>query len=421
MLRVGCIGFGGGSALIPILHKTYVEEEKVMDETEYEEAVVISSITPGALTIKLAGEIGRRVAGWKGMLVGASAMALPGVFLTTILLSFITNLSQGFVQQMEFLTVGVMAYIACMLTDYIWKTIQQRESGARGCLSIGITVTVFLLTCGKTLYRLLGLDVTEAFYLSTLDVFLAIFVVIFIKSAFSKYRERHTAKSLKWEALVKEIGIMLVAVVVTLIPAMFVTKEALSYSINGVLSSMMSFGGGDAYLTVADGLFVSTELVTEDAFYGTIIPLVNLLPGSILCKALSGIGFWIGYTESGQLLGGYIVAMLGFTCSFAASCGIVSIVGGLYRSFGEMPIFQAVKQWIRPVVSGLMLNVILSLVYQSRETGVANNTGWTMVFVMLLIYGVNLFLHYRKKSNNVKMVIMSVVVSLILCNVITIL
>lgn len=420
MLKVGCIGFGGGSALIPILHKTYVEEEKVMDETEYEEAVVISSITPGALTIKLAGEIGRRVAGWKGMFVGASAMALPGVFLTTTLLSFITNLSQEFVQQMEFSTVGVMSYIACMLTDYIWKTIQQREHGAKGYLSIGITVMVFLLTCGKTLYRLLGLDVTKAFYISTLDVFLVTFVIILIKTAFSKYRKRYIVKSLKWVDMVKEIGSMLIAVFVTLIPAMLVTKDALMYSINGVLSTMMSFGGGDAYLTVADGLFVSTELVTEDAFYGTIIPVVNLLPGSILCKTLSGIGYWIGYTESGQLLGGYTVAMLGFACGFAASCGIVSVVGGLYRSLGEIPIFQAVKLWIRPVVSGLMLNVILSLLYQSREAGVANDAGWMMFFVMLFIYGVNLFLYYRKKSNNVRMVIMSVVVSIILCNVMTI-
>jgi chromate transporter len=129
----------------------------------------------------------------------------------------------------------------------------------------------------------------------------------------------------------------------------------------------MSFGGGDAYLTVAEGLFVSTELVTEDAFFGTIIPLVNLLPGSILCKALSGIGYWIGFTESNSILGGYIVAALGFACSFAASCGIVSIVGCLYRGMGELPIFQAMKQWLRPGVSGLMINVILTLLRQCCE------------------------------------------------------
>ena len=50
----------------------------------------------------------------------------------------------------------------------------------------------------------------------------------------------------------------------------------------GVLSSWMSFGGGDAYLTIADGLFVETGLVSDTIFYGSIIAIVNVLPGSIL-------------------------------------------------------------------------------------------------------------------------------------------
>jgi len=416
MFRVGCIGFGGGSALIPVLHQTYVEELKVIGETEYEEAVVLSSITPGALTIKLAGEIGRHIAGWKGMLVGASAMALPGVLLTAILLSLMTSLSADFVRQMEFLTVGVLAYISCMLTDYVWKTIHSRGDGAKGNLCIGIIVVVFLLTCGKNLYRLLGLEVSDVFYLSTLDIFLVTFAVIFIKSALSKNKTAHTSNVLKWTDTGKEIGIMLFAVTVTLIPAMFITNDAWRYTINGFLSSLMSFGGGDAYLTVADGLFVGTGLVTEDAFYGTIIPLANLLPGSILCKVLSGIGYWLGFMESGTIFGGYIVAMLGFALSFAASCGIVSVVGNIYRSFGEISVFREVKKWIRPVVSGLMLNVILSLVYQAQVTGMENHMGWTSALCMLLIYVVNLLLYYKKKASSVILVIVSVMLSLLLCN-----
>lgn len=417
MFKVGCIGFGGGSALIPILYRTYVEELKVMEETEYEEAVVISSITPGALTIKLAGEIGRHVAGWKGMLVGASAMVLPGVLFTVVLLSLLTGLPVAVAQQIEFVSIGVMAYISCMLTDYIIKTVQNGESLKKKYLSIGIMGLVFALTCGKNLCRLLGINSTEVFYLSTLEIFIATFAIIFLLYGFTRTKTNVRLKKMDWSSTGKEVAVMLGVVVLALLPTMHVTKDALAYTRNGLLSSFISFGGGDAYLTVADGLFVSTELVSEDAFYGTIIPLVNLLPGSILCKALSGIGYWLGYTRAGSIWGGYVVALLGFACSFAASCGIVSLVGTLYRSCGELPIFQAIKQWIRPVVSGLMLNVILSLVYQSRATGVSYDMGWMAVLVLFFVYVVNLVLFYKKKANSIIMVIASVGLSLLMCNI----
>ncbi|MBQ2900556.1 MAG: chromate transporter [Agathobacter sp.] len=409
MLKIGCIGFGGGSALIPVMHKVFVVEQEAVGETEFEEAVVVASITPGALTIKLAGEIGRQIAGWKGMLLSASAMALPGVFLMIVLLSLTTNLSPALVGQMEFLSIGVMAYIICMLTDYVLKTVVMRPKGMQGHLSIGIIILVFLLSCGNNICRLMSVQVVDVFHLSNLEIFLLTFVLIFIKCCFSKSRMSlsHNAE-LKWSDTMKEVLVALLVVLLALLPSLFVTKEALLYAGNGILSSLISFGGGDAYLTVADGLFVGTGLVAEDMFYGAIIPLANLLPGSILCKVLSGIGY---------VMGGYAVALLGFACSFTTSCGIVSVVGSLYRGMGELPVFQIVKQWIRPVVSGLMLNVILSLVCQTHEIGEPVSFHGMYVGIMGLIYLVNLFLHYKKVSN-IKMVIISVAMALILCNMV---
>lgn len=46
----------------------------------------------------------------------------------------------------------------------------------------------------------------------------------------------------------------------------------------------MSFGGGDAYMTIADGIFVGGGMITSQQYYNHIVPAVNVLPGSILCK-----------------------------------------------------------------------------------------------------------------------------------------
>ena len=52
MLKIGCIGFGGGTALIPLLHKETVD--KYVDEEYFNRAVSVANITPGALPVEIA-------------------------------------------------------------------------------------------------------------------------------------------------------------------------------------------------------------------------------------------------------------------------------------------------------------------------------------------------------------------------------
>ncbi|MBQ5370000.1 MAG: chromate transporter, partial [Bacteroidaceae bacterium] len=60
--------------------KTVAEKKaRGAEISEYEEDVVVASITPGALPVEIASGIGRRLFGWKGLLAGSIGMALPGV------------------------------------------------------------------------------------------------------------------------------------------------------------------------------------------------------------------------------------------------------------------------------------------------------------------------------------------------------
>ena len=49
MLKIGFIGFGGGSALIPVIEDEVVEKDKIVSEEEFNDDVMIASITPGAV------------------------------------------------------------------------------------------------------------------------------------------------------------------------------------------------------------------------------------------------------------------------------------------------------------------------------------------------------------------------------------
>ena len=58
MFKIGCVGFGGGTALIPIIEEEVVDKAGIITEEEYNKEVMIASLTPGALPFELAGGLG---------------------------------------------------------------------------------------------------------------------------------------------------------------------------------------------------------------------------------------------------------------------------------------------------------------------------------------------------------------------------
>ncbi|OUN25486.1 chromate transporter [Blautia sp. An81] len=53
MVQCGLLGFGGGNALIPVLYRKAVEEYGLVSKEDFEEAVVVASITPAFFLWKL--------------------------------------------------------------------------------------------------------------------------------------------------------------------------------------------------------------------------------------------------------------------------------------------------------------------------------------------------------------------------------
>lgn len=467
MIKIGCFGFGGGNALIPIMQKELVEENKAINADNFDEDVVVASITPGALPIEIAGGVGSRLHGWQGLLIGSVGMALPGVLLTLVFLPWLSGLSPAAARQINFLTMGISAYIICLLMDYVVQTLSHAKNTARItqiCLVIGI---VFLLTCGKVLYKFWGMNSPHMFGLVTIHVFSVAFFLLFylhekrtlkrlslatvlcicyilcvgkaslfqlpflfhITAIFMLILSSHSLKNSlsdgrawRWDFFADtkmEMAALILTVIVFTASALLVTPNAFTYVGSGILSSLMSFGGGDAYLTVADGLFVETNFITDDEFYGTLVPLVNVLPGSILCKTLTGVGYFIGFDSTATVVGAYIVAIAGFATSIAASCGVFTLVKCIYREFQQLEIFQTMRQVTRPIVSGVLLTVALELFYQARKLGIAENIGWQPMMLMLVLTLFDSWLYFGRGMTHVRVLLVSIAVAMVGCNSVT--
>lgn len=420
MLRIGTIGFGGGNALIPVIEKEVVENGKLVTKREYDEDVVAACITPGALPVEIAAGIGQRLGGSAGMIVAASMMAFPGAFFTVLAMTVLTGGQGAALTGIRYISIGLGAFIISLLLAYAIKTLNaMHQAGTQAFRAMCLAMAaVFLLSSEKNLYALAGASVEPVFHLSVLSILgVSFFLIIFLGSGFSKGKGiaaavltasfllsgsklpvlsaplLHDATAMLMAVLglcglvrsfrsgneavdgmkllkdtLREVFVWLAFALLLGLPALMMLPDSVSYLGAGFLSSLLSFGGGDAYLTIADGLFVQGGTVPAADFYGQLVPVANALPGSILCKILTGIGYLAGFRMGGTSAG-LILSLAGFAVSVAASGLIFGLIARLLRTFHDVPVFRQISLWVRPIISGLLLNVALSMLRTNLDIG----------------------------------------------------
>lgn len=387
-LKIGCVGFGGGTALIPILEEEMVQKRKVISKEDFDEAVLVAGITPGALPVEISGCIGKKDAGLWGMFLAAVCMALPGVILTVLMMAGMDYMPDGVIRQIELISVGITAFILSMLMKYIVGTFAWAKKKKRIVTAAVIAVGVFFM---KVIWNV-----------STVWIILialtGLLGISFYRERTGTHRARKKVKSVKKPGiLVREEATWFLFLLACSLPAALLVSDSVMFILRGLLSSLLSFGGGDAYLTVAESLFVDSGLITQEAFYGRLVTIVNVLPGSILCKTLSGIGYYIGY-HSGGIVPGILTALAGFACSVVGSGSVVSFAQYFLRHLEQVRAFRMLKSWIKVIISGLLGTVMLSLIRQCIR--IAETYQYEKAYVLIglvVLCAVNLIMEKKTK------------------------
>jgi chromate transporter len=437
-LKIGTIGFGGGSALIPVIEKEVVSEKGWISEEKFIEYTVAANITPGALPVKLGASTGQELRGSVGAFLGGIAIALPGVFFTVLLVSVISALGGEFLHYIEYASVGISIFIILLLVLYINKVMLLCKSNNILKKAVMIMIGAFLVTAGKELRQvtsiIFDIDIKtlpptiydiSTFNLMIVSFFLIFFLAqnfnlkrgiygsilayvyvdisgkggllssfIYIKPAIvplmivslayiyfiDKKRTDNLSKqklSFDFSKLTSIIFFMGVAAI--LIISAFIIFPALNadgYSnIEGTqnllnflgfvfISTITSFGGGEAYISVADGFFVQNGFVPPNIFYGTIVAIANALPGPILVKVATAIGYYFGYTATGQIGAGIMLSIAALSITVGCSCSAMLVVVAGYDALKESILLKSLKLYILPVVCGMLITTSLSMVYE---------------------------------------------------------
>ncbi|MGI6590501.1 MAG: chromate transporter [Eggerthellaceae bacterium] len=467
MLGIGCVGFGGGSALIPVLEETLVRKRHFISEDEFNKDIVIASVTPGALPVEISAGVGKQAAGPFGMLASAASISLPGVALTVFAMAVLSQFGNEVIQQVGFLSIGALAYILCVLLHYSYTVIFKAKTHRLSVLNALIALVVFAMIGESSFVKLTGLtDTLPTVHLSIINVMaVAFFLVFWTHGDYSAKRvvpgaiiaglyllgadgsfgleetplelvagltmlamalaglrqemqgKQHLFDITRLKDLGKEVAAAACMLVVFCIPALLVYEGTPEFVGRGILSALTSFGGGDAYLALADGLFVTTGLVLYVDFYNQLVPVANALPGSILCKVLSGMGFFIGYRATGDVMVGLAVALAGFSCSISMSSTTFSVVDFFYSGLEHFRSFKMLKKAISPIIVGLMGSVALNLMRSCTTISVGSLPVWFAPVLCLVLTAGNLLVMHKAGNRPLPMVIGMAAISCAACNI----
>ena len=138
--RSGILGFGGGPATIPLVHKEVVQTYQWMTDEEFSDVISIGNTLPGPIATKLAGYIGFRVGGWLGLVNALVATVLPTVLLLILLLGSLKQFSDSeFVSSM---TNGVIPIVAVMMGVLTWDFLKKSKAS----LGIKLATIIFIVS-----------------------------------------------------------------------------------------------------------------------------------------------------------------------------------------------------------------------------------------------------------------------------------
>ncbi|MBQ2675917.1 MAG: chromate transporter [Clostridia bacterium] len=116
--RIGAFTFGGGYAMLPLIQKEAVENQKWISDDDLLSIVAIAESTPGPIAINTATFVGYKVAGILGSACATLGVVMPS-FLIIYAISFVLEQFQS-LQIIQYAFNGIRAGVLALIVKALW-------------------------------------------------------------------------------------------------------------------------------------------------------------------------------------------------------------------------------------------------------------------------------------------------------------
>ena len=109
--KLGCVNFGGGYALLPLLQKDLVEKRGWATEDEIADYYAIGQCTPGAIAVNVSSFIGYRRKGVLGAIFSTLGFISPAFIIIFIIATVLNHFAEYETVQSAFKAIRVCVFV----------------------------------------------------------------------------------------------------------------------------------------------------------------------------------------------------------------------------------------------------------------------------------------------------------------------
>jgi chromate transporter len=121
-LKLGCITFGGGYAMIPVVERELIKKRDWTTMDEVMDYYTIAQITPGIIAVNLSTFVGYKQKGVLGGFLATIGFVLPGVSLIIAAALCISNLAG--IPAVQHAFAGIRIAVGALILDTVIKLVK---------------------------------------------------------------------------------------------------------------------------------------------------------------------------------------------------------------------------------------------------------------------------------------------------------
>lgn len=152
-LLLGTTAFGGPAAHIAMMHDQVVRRRGWIDDQEFADLIAATNLIPGPNSTEMAVHVGRRVAGWRGLLVAGLCFILPSAAIVSGFAVLYARVGQA--PDARALFAGISPVIIAIILQASWS-LARGSLGRPALWAVAAAATLLSLAGANELVILAG-------------------------------------------------------------------------------------------------------------------------------------------------------------------------------------------------------------------------------------------------------------------------
>ena len=139
-VKIGCVTFGGGYAMLPILEKELVDKRHWTTMDDLRDYFSIGQCTPGIIALNVSTFIGQKRKGIAGAVASTTGFLTGPIIIILIIASFLTNFAQLEIVQHAFAGIRV-----CVCVLIVQAVLRLWKSSVVDAFALALYLVIFVL------------------------------------------------------------------------------------------------------------------------------------------------------------------------------------------------------------------------------------------------------------------------------------